>query len=406
MNLMTKDSRGVGRMMAILGSAVAPVMMYLVIRNAAVSMFPAFSATMPPVDESASLRQVAASASHPDFRVDQPTLDLAKKAAASQPLDYLPFYIAGRAAERRRNLPLAVALMEEARRRRPSWLPTRLQMISLYFRSGRTSEMAREIGYVLRISDRARTTLLPELVKLARQPETRRYLAEMLADNPPWKVDFYAVARDQRLPPGAALDLLRLMAARGADVSQEERLYISTLIVAGRADMARARWLGSLPAVAQAQNRFLFNGDFNSGQTDYDFGWKLQTLDVGRADMVATGGGRSRLRVQYFGGSSAVLAQQQIALSPGRYRMLINGRASATLPSDQLSWVINCDAGGREVMRVSVNGFTQQDQSLARDFVIPAGDCPGQHLRLVAEPGEVSAPIEVEFASIGINNVR
>lgn len=395
-----------GRLIATICTLAAPAVLYLVARVAAGGLSPAVAATLPPADPAPLVEGVAVATAHPQFRIERPVLDLARRAVAADPLAAAPFFIMARATEQNGNMARAVLLMEEARRRRPDALLTRLQLVAYYSQARRHAELVREIDYALRVSEETRQMLLPELVRLLAQPAARQDLAALLAANPPWRRDFFNVARGQRVAPAHALDLLRLAASRSRDVSEEERLYVTSLIASGRRDLARARWLQSLPAAEQAQSRYLFNGNFRSGLSAPDFGWTLQSLDVGRADIVPSGNGRSHLSVQYHGGSSAGLAEQQIALAPGRYRIQIVGGSTSNTPAGQLFWTISCVPDGPELLRLAAAISSPQEQRTAAEFRVPPGSCSGQTLRLLAEPGEISALTEARFSSIGIADAR
>jgi hypothetical protein len=380
--------------------------LYVVVRVAVGGLSPAIAATLPPANPAPLVRRVAVAAAHPQFQFGRPVLDLARRAVTADPLAAAPFFITARAAERSGNMARATQLMEEARRRRPDSLLTRLHLVAYYSQARRHAELLREIDYALRVHEHTRQVLLPELVKLLALPAARRDLAGLLAANPPWRGDFFNVARDRRVAPAHALDLLRLASGRSRDVSEEERLYVTSLLATGRRDLARARWLSSLAPAEQARNRHVFNGDFRSGVSASDFGWTFRSLDVGRADIVPSAGGRSHLSVQYQGGSTAELAEQQIALAPGRYRIHVVGGGTSNMPSGQLFWTISCVPDGPELLRLTPSISSPQDRRTSAEFTVPAGRCSGQTLRLLAEPGEISALTEAHFSSIEIADAR
>ena len=95
----------------------APLALFLVFRTAVDASAPALAASVPATSPSSQLRERARNVAHPNYKVDAETLEFARKAAAAEPLNYLPYFIAARAAEQSRDFPKAVQLMEEARRR-------------------------------------------------------------------------------------------------------------------------------------------------------------------------------------------------------------------------------------------------------------------------------------------------
>lgn len=394
---------GVG--LSVLCTVAVLIALYFVVRAGAQAIAPAWAAGLAPRNEVRELREQARSAAHPEFKVPPQLLELAVSASSAEPLGHLPFYVAARDAEAKGGLPRATALLEEARRRRPTWLPIRLLLVASYARQNRFEGVVREIDYVLRMNEQARIVFLPELVKLLRFSEGRRYVDAMLASNPPWEKDFFAVARDRKVAPEVAAELLRLARARGGDTTEESRLYVASLVAAGRADVARERWLEALPPDQREQSRLLYDGNFSSGGPAGEFGWEFAAVDVGRADIVA-GGGQAFLRAQYYGGSPATLAKQQIALAPGRYQLQVTGRTPSGSGAAQLAWVISCSPEGPNLLRVSGGALEQGEKTVAAAFSVPPGRCSAQRLQLLGEPGDVSAPVEAEFRSVAIGHVR
>jgi hypothetical protein len=197
--------------------------------------------------------------------------------------------------------------------------------------------------------------------------------------------------------------MLRLARAQRRDASQEEQLLVASYISAGRADQARERWLLTLPSAQREASRFLHNGDFKGGPAG-EFGWTVAALGVGRADLIAAGE-QSRMRALYDGGSNAELARQLIALPPGRYRLRVTGRLASAAGAEQLMWVILCNPDGPRLVRMPVTGLGEQDKTIEAAFSVPA-NCRAQSVRLIGEPGDMSSPVEAEFARIEIINAR
>jgi hypothetical protein len=383
----------------------APLALFLVFRTAVDASAPALAASVPATSPSSQLRERARNVAHPNYKVDAETLEFARKAAAAEPLNYLPYFIAARAAEQSRDFPKAVQLMEEARRRNATWIPIRLYLVALYGRVNRVPEMIREIDFTLRVNETARFALLPELVKLLGRSDGRHYIDQLLASNPPWKRDLFTIARDRKISPDVAQDLLQRAARRGGDTSAERQLYVSALVSAGRGDVAREQWLAALPEAERSASRFIFNGDFSRPPTPGEFAWKVHALDVGRADIVDAGDGKRRLSTRYHGGRTAVLAEQQLALGAGSYRLQVTGRSQSNSGAAQLFWTIGCYPDGPEIARMPIEGFGAEDKTVAAQFRV-AGSCRSQVIRLTAEPGELTAPTDAEFAEVRIDGAR
>jgi hypothetical protein len=173
----TGAARSRWRPISILFTLAAPLLLYVIVRTALAGLPSRQAILLPPENEAATLRRAARDVANPKFVVDQSILALVNPAARSDPLTFEPFFIAARAAEQAGDRPRSLALLEEARRRRPTWLPIRLLLVSAYFNSGRRGDMAKEIDYILRMNEQARIVMLPELVKLLRFADGREYIA-------------------------------------------------------------------------------------------------------------------------------------------------------------------------------------------------------------------------------------
>jgi len=395
-----------GLLLPIICTLAAPVVLYFSFRALASEAYPNLAQSLPPANNASLTRGLAQALFKPDTPVDPKLIENARLAAMSDPLAAMPLVIAARLAEQNGDIAGAIAMVEEARRRRPRSMPARLYLTALYGKAERLPEFLREMGYVLSVNERVRFVLLPELVKRLSAADVRRDLAVLLATNPPWKRDFFNVARGQPPSPEHALDLLRRVSARTREVAEEERLYIVSLLAAGRADLARQRSLALLPEPERARHRYIFNGDFGSNVNAGEFGWSFGSGAAGRSDIRAGDGGRSQLNVQYYGGSNVVLAQQLLALPPGPYRLTVVGRnRSGSTAAGQLVWTVACQ-DGPELLRLTPDISAPQDKSASGRFTVPAGCAKGQLLRLFGEPGEASALLEAQFSRVEVADAR
>jgi hypothetical protein len=144
----------------------------------------------------------------------------------------------------------------------------------------------------------------------------------------------------------------------------------------------------------------LFDGAFAAPPAPQPFGWLLHDMDAGRAEIVRSGGRGSHLEVNYFGGKSAVLAEQRLALTPGSYRLSFVAKSDGGVPSGELAWSISCLPEGPELGKVVV----KDPQAAPRKYEVPfrVSGCSGQSLRLVAEPGDVAAAFTVQVSQMQV----
>lgn len=394
---------GKARLAAVAASLAAPVALYFVVRTAAVALHPDAAAALPPTEYAGTLRPLVRASMDPRQRVTPRTVALAREAARSSPLAFEPFLILAKAEEQAGRTDRAIALAEEARRRRPTYITTRLQLLAYYQSAGRFEDMLGELDFALRRSPEARRQLLPIIAGLIRQPAARPALAAVLASGPDWRQPLMDVAREQPIPPADALALLELVRSRGAgDPAPERTLYVHRLLATGDVARARTTWFDALPPAERARQALLFDGAFRSRPGQGPFGWTLHQGTAGRAEIVSAGTDRPYLDVAYFGGSDAPLAEQTLALAPGRYRLAAQARGAEPIRSGEIFWSLRCLPQGPELIRLRLAELRPDYRTFGAGFAVPASGCSGQRLHLMAQAGDISSVVNLQIGSVEI----
>ena len=390
---------GAPALLATLGSAG---LLYLVARTALVALNPVAAVQFPPLEYSRLLRLRLYELLAQRPSVPPEVMQLARQTAAAEPLAFEPFFVAARAAEQRGRLAEAIRLMEEARRRRRSSVPTRLQLAAYYSQSGRLAEALREFEVVLRLRPEVSQAAVVELLKLVGSRQGRQILAEALVQGPAWGDDFYAAGVGHAIPPEHALALLEEIRARTprADHSQPRRLYINALLNAGQVRRARALWLETIPPGERRVHALMANGGLRGRPAGEPFAWTFRATDVGRAEIRDRSTQLPYIHVDYFGGSNAVLAEQLIALQPGSYRLRYRLAGEGGSDAPNLFWTVRCLSGSAELLRKQLTRLTPSYQAQEAAFAVPAGGCEGQHLRLVGEAGDVPVTVSARIAAV------
>jgi tetratricopeptide (TPR) repeat protein len=401
----TRRSVRLGRVPALVATLLSPVALYFISRTAAAgSGSPAAVAMLaatPPADYRAVVKAAARAAQSPLMKAGPEMIQLSRQAAAAAPTSFEPFFLAAKAEEQAGRLDRAIMLMEESRKRRPSHSATRLELILLYGKARRFGPLLEELDMALSLNDDARRLLLPELSRLVADPEGRAALAGILARRPSWRDEFFSAARGRKVKPADALALMNMVSGiTGRPATAERGLYLQALLEAGEYARARALWSSSLPAPDRAKDGLVFDGAFAGSAAPAPFNWVLYDGDVGRAERNAEGG-RGGLDITYFGGRDFNLAEQTLALAPGRYRLSFLVRSEEGIKSGDLSWRIACVAGGKELVASSLAGAGSTAAPRRADFVVPAG-CGGQRLYLAGEPGDVSAEVHAQVLSMTV----
>jgi hypothetical protein len=388
------------KVVPLLATLVAPGLLYLVARTAAVGLSPGYSAVLPPTSVAPLLRPLVFAATQPSYQPSEDVRPLLKRGATTAPLAFEPFYLEAKAVESAGQLNRAIALMEEARRRQSSFVITRVQLLAYYGQARRYASMISEMNLVLGVSPEVRTAMLPELAKLISDPDGRLALASVLAESPPWSKDFFQAAPNADFTSqdaAALLNQLRQRGASGEELRLAQGLYLGSLVSTGEYGRARAIWLQALPEAERQRNRLLFDGRFSGSNAPSPFGWTLHDQEVGRAEIARSQEAGHHLDIHYFGGVNAILAEQTLALPPGRYRLGFQARRNTEIRSGSIAWVVTCLPLRAEAGRIPIEPSREEFQAIAGTFSVPASGCAGQRLSLVATVGEVSQVINVQL---------
>ena len=400
------EGRGSGRRVAAWAvSAAAPLIVWLIVKAAASGLSAGTAvamASLPPENPAPTLKLLVAALQAPKIRVDGNMRRSAQDGLTHLPLAFEPFFVEARAAELKGDLPRAILLMEEVRRRRYSHPAARMQLMIYYIKAERYPEGLSEIDYILRRNEELRPALLPELTKLVADPRGRAALATILAKDPTWKKEFFAAAGARKLAIGDVRDLYEQIRAKkpNGDLLLERQLILQTQASSGDYAGARQTWLAALPAKERPAAGLLFDGAFRGVQAPAPFGWTFKDVEAGRAEP-ARDGQRSYLDVAYFGGRNATLAEQTLALAPGTYALRLVARSPNGISSGRIFWRLTCLPGGSQIGALDLSRAAPDNRRFSAPFTVPSG-CPGQSLTLLAEPGDVAAAVNLEIASMEI----
>ena len=394
-----------GLIVAAIVTLASPLLLYLIVRTTIVGLSSAAAVSLPPIDYTPALAGLLPAIADPRVKVPDQAVAMAKQAIGANPIGYEPFFVFGKKAADEGDLKRGTILLEEARRRRPNFLLTRLLLMSYYGSANRYPEALREMDYNLRSSEGVRQVVLPELVKTMRTAAGRRAVADVLAQRPAWREEFVTIAQRQSgLKPEQARDLLdRLRTLKpSADWSLERSLYVQSLVNAGQVAEARSMWLETIPEAERRRAQYIFDGDFKGRAAPRPFGWLLRDGEVGRAEIARSGGPDDYLEVTYFGGRSAELAEQMLALAPGAYQLSFQAKSEAGVKSGDLYWSITCAPGGTELARIRIAEPQPTYRGYQAQVRVPASGCSGQRLRLIAEAGDVVSGFDVQIAKMQV----
>ena len=232
------------------------------------------------------------------------------------------------------------------------------------------------------------------LSELMRAPEWPQFLASRLSKS--WAVaDAFVI---HVCHSGAKPDVLLPLAIA---VAQKQPLMPSTVncaaakaIADNQTPVAYWLWLNASSSLPK-KIALVLNGDFESPLSGGPFDWTLgvggdfrEGFTVGLArDNAAPGTGNSHgngyLMARFNGRAiRSSIAQQNLALKPGRYRLSYRSQMSG-LSADKLTWTLRC---GASVLALSKAALTDSSldkswMTYSAEFAVPA-TCLGQVLTL------------------------
>jgi hypothetical protein len=319
----------------------------------------------------------------------------AELALRDDPLNARAFRILGQMADRSSNKEQTERFMQAAGRRSLHESVAVFWMMQKSYQDGDYHAAIRYADTLLRTSTYIAQYVMPMLGTIAENSDASGDLKQLLAGNPPWRLEFFnrlpANISDARTP----LDiLLSLKDTPTPPTSAELPSYLNFLITHGFYDLAYYTWLQFLPREQLGTIGLLFNGDFEVAASGLPFDWTLTqgsgvTLKIGeRPDKE---GGHALLLDFGVGRVASLGVTQLVTLAPGQYRF--QGKSNVDIVSQRgLQWRITCANG--EATQLAESSVAQGSggawQDFSTSFTVPETGCPAQYVRLVFDARSAS----------------
>lgn len=390
--------------LAVLLTVLAPFLIFVSVRAAAfeATKFEAQLGTvLPPPSALPDVRKVMRIARRTGSALPRNAEAVARRAAAAYPLAFEPYFIAGRVAERAGRYGEAVRLMEEARRRRANYAPTRVHLLGYYSLANAYQQAIDEADVAIRVSNRTSLYILPAFARLvAADPKARDAIAAALARGPIWEEQFYSVAAGAKMTPRDAEALVRSVRAAPrnmGDRKAQNGFLVDAFVRAGDYGRARELWQAS---AGDARGALVVDPDFTRGAPP-PFGWALTQNAEGVAERApASGGEPAHLAVTYYGSAVARLAEQILVLTPGRYRLQFRARVDGSESDVGLQWRVLCRPGDRPLLSADMP-IEPEPRTTSAAFDVPAA-CRAQVLLLAGVPGDLPRTLSAQIYDVRI----
>lgn len=311
--------------------------------------------------------------------------EFARRALRADPLDGRPYRVLGQLAAAEGNEARAAELYTLAARRAPRDRPAHLWLLDHHLKASRPAEAMPHLDTLLRIQPNLFTKFEPLLLALAGAPPAHAALADTLANNPPWRARFLALASSKGEDAAAMAPLFeQLRQSPGGLADTELGPWLDRLVREGRVGQAYLLWAGQLPKEKLTALGNVYNGGFEHEPAPVGFDWRFGRVPGARIERLATegAGGRLALRVAFEDRRVPFAhVRQMLALPPGRYRLALRAKADSLRTDRGLVWQLACVAGGKPLGQTPPLLGHGPWRSLELEFEVLAG-CEGQWLTL------------------------
>lgn len=239
-------------------------------------------------------------------------------------------------------------------------------LINYHGTAGRSGRVLKLLDEALRVSPGLSERYMPAFAQALENRESLPIFQQLLERRPIWQQAFWqAVSGRPAALPNAEILRARMLAGSFA-LDKTDDLLIDAFVRARRMDLALS-YAKHLPALPEDAGNLLRNSSFNEMSRLPPIDWEL-TSD-GRVG-AAVDEGRGSLEINAIAGSSALVARQLVALTPGNYVLFAKlGQATLTSGSDILLHITCAEAVAGAPARLDV----RMTGDVERPFAIPEG---------------------------------
>ena len=295
--------------------------------------------------------------------------------AIKAPLAPEPFLIKGALAQVEQRQQHAERLFAAARARDPRSVAARYFLADRYLRSGRTSQALAEIAALAQLFPQGMAGFGPALASFAHTPGAVPQLRALFRTSPDLEPVVLGALADDASNARLALNLWGRRTPVPAGTAEWQAKLISKLVEHGQFTGAYEVW--RLVTGVQDGQGSLFNPGFAKSPAPPPFNWKYATTGG-----VIEPAGRGRLQIIYFGRGDAVLAEQLLLLTAGRYRLSMD-ISDPPGAGGEIGWTLTCLPGGQALVRLPI----ERKGPVAVTFAVPPG-CAAQRLSLSGIAGD------------------
>lgn len=341
-----------------------------------------------------------------DGRLRKDQIALARRAAATDPLSPLPFYLLGAGGETRdARRAIDLALLRDPRFR-PAYRWQALTRAKSGDIAGATTALIR-----LAVQMPREWQMWAPIAQLTADPRARAVIKAEIARGVLWEDVYLKALSDSSIDRAVVFEMLQSRGRRIGRASQpaaqaqpdDHRGFIAALVARKDYQGAYLAWVQWLPAASQAGAGLVFDAGFKGFAALPPFAWQLGD-GVGGAATIDPASG---LSLDYSGTDGAVVATQTTLLAAGRYRLATTARFDSVSNDNgaaPLVWNLVCADSGRALSELALPLDGTARHVAGGAFTVDAS-CPAQVLTLRVNSADFAKRLSGHIRSVAIEPV-
>lgn len=271
--------------------------------------------------------------------------------------------------------------------------PTRVWLIEEAVRRNSVADALDNFDIALRTSRTARNVLFPILSEALKDREYVDPAMVVFRRRPAWMTPFFLFS----LQNGGSASHLALIMSRLGEVESPWGVDLPQAAVDRMVANGQYREAFQFAAARAGEQGGSLDTSFGATKRMAPFAWNLAE-DTGRVASVE----RGALRFEVDSDNTGELASRLQVLGPGRYRLRARGGLAEAQRGGGVDIALICaDDKTGELARLSLRQ-ADGEQTLEREFTVPANGCSGQWLRVNAIAANSATTISGQLQSIEI----
>lgn len=250
----------------------------------------------------------------------------------------------------------------------------RISLAEIDFLSGDYAGATHQISYALALGGSNSSALLDALVEMAKNPETRPFVADLIESKPRWSSTLL-----MRLAPTSAHKAYLWEWAEGD--KRGEAAVVSALLRQDRIDLAYDAFLTFLTPESRVAMTAPFDAHFEGLPGAGPFTW---SIDARAASFEPNGG----LAVSSYGQTRKSIAHQVTKLPSGLAQAKIMMSGDISEGGNSFEWAIYCYSSRTPFWTLPATELSAEPVIIQEHISVPDADCEFQRVELAGLPGD------------------